>query len=342
MQAIPINRITLGVGVTMAIALASCTTAIGSPGWGSRLLRLHPIAVAKAPILADRRWAVYQRTTKSFVLIDSRSGRGVERANPSGCASSLSALGGNELLFTCAGPTCSASCEEGNWSLRAVVENAVTGAASEITRLPFRGWPGPVLMGIGEEWIEVGEFEYKVTHRYFINWRTGEIRGPDEASDTYVELDGSSPMRRYCVPLSRLPASTGGPAPNESGGFGAEIAFRYPFALESYAGTQVLRRCGTKSAGRLPRTESLESRVTAGIASWGQFVTRLHAHGHRWHGPIYGLKTRASPRFPTVEPGASKRVANTATTIYISRPLPYNPQPGASESDWEIYAVHMP
>jgi hypothetical protein len=340
-RVIPISRIALGVGVATAIVLASCSTAIGSRS-GSRLLRLHPIAVAKTPILTDRRWAVYQRNAKSFVLIDSRSGRRVERATPSGCASSLSALGGNELLFTCAGPTCSATCDEGNWSLRAVIENAATGAVSEITRLPFRGRPGPVLTGIGEQWIEVGEFEYKVTHRYFINWRTGEVRDPTEASDTYVDLDGSSPMRHYCAPLSRLSASVGGPAPNAFGGFGAEIAFRYPFAIESYAGAQVLSRCGTQSEQRLPRTESLDPTITAGIASWGQFVTRLHAHGHRWHGPVYGLKTFASSRFPAVEPGASKTVANTATTIYISRPLPYDPQPRANASGWEIYAVGMP
>jgi hypothetical protein len=208
MRVIPLNRIVLGVGIVIAITLASCSTAIG---WrpGSRLLRLHPIAVAEYPIRTDQRWAVYRPTATSFVLIDSRSGRRVERANPSGCAKGPTALGGNELLFSCTAPTCSATCEEGSWSLRAVIENAVTGAVSEIRRLPFREGPGPVLMRIGENWIEVGEFEYKVSHRYFINWHTGEIREPDEARDTYVDLDGSSPMRRYCAPLSRLPVSAG-------------------------------------------------------------------------------------------------------------------------------------
>ena len=340
MRAIPINRILLGSILVTAIALASCSTAIGSR-LGSRLLRLHPIAVAENPIRTDQRWAAYQRTASSFVLIDSRSGRRVERANPSGCANGLSALGGNELLFSCTQPTCSASCEEGNWSLRAVIENAVTGAVSEIRRLPFRGRPGPVLMRIGENWIEVGEFEYKVSHRYFINWHTGEVSDPEEASDTYMDLDGSSPMRRYCAPLSRLPASLGGPGAGEYGGYGAETAVRYPFALENYERTPVLRRCGSAREERLPWAETLDPTVTAGIASWGQFVTRLHAHGHRWHGPVYGLKTFGSRRFPAVEPGASKIVANTATTIYISRPLPWNPQPGAPEPSWEIYAVHM-
>ena len=305
----------------------------------SRLLRLHPIAVAEAPIRADQRWAVYPRTPTSFVLIDSRSGKRVERANPPGCAHGLTALGGNELLFACTQPTCSAICEQGNWSLRAVIENAVTGAVSEITRLPFRGRPGPVLMRIGENWIEVGEFEYRVSHRYFVNWHTGELRDPDEASYTYVGLDGSSPMRRYCAPLSRLPASAG--APDEYDGYGAETAVRYPFALENYERTPVLRRCGSEREERLPWAETLDPTVTGGIASWGQFVTRLHAHGHRWHGPIYGLKTFGSRRFPAVAPGASKIVANTATTIYISRPLPWDPRPGAAEPGWEIYAAHM-
>jgi hypothetical protein len=341
MRAIPINRIVLGGAVAMALVLTNCSMAIGSRS-GSRLLRLHPIAVAKNPILADERWAVYQHTATSFVLIDSRSGRRIERANPSGCANGLTALGGNELLFSCTAPACSATCEEGSWSLRAVIENIVTGAVSEIRRLPFRGEPGPVLMRIGENWIELGEFEYKVTHRYFVNWRTGEVRDPDEASDTYVDLDGSSPMRRYCAPLSRLPASLGGPAPDEYGGYGAEAAVRYPFDLENYNRIPVLRRCGTAREERLPRVETLYPTVTAGIASWGQFVTRLHAHGRRWHGPIYGVKTFPSRRFPATEPGASEIIANTATTIYVSRPLPWNPRPGAPEAGWEIYAVYMP
>jgi hypothetical protein len=341
MRAIPINRMVLGGAVAMALVLTNCSMAIGSRS-GSRLLRLHPIAVAKNPILADERWAVYQHTATSFVLIDSRSGRRIERANPSGCANGLTALGGNELLFSCTAPACSATCDEGSWSLRAVIENIVTGAVSEIRRLPFRGEPGPVLMRIGENWIELGEFEYKVTHRYFVNWRTGEVRDPDEASDTYVDLDGSSPMRRYCAPLSRLPASLGGPAPDEYGGYGAEAAVRYPFDLENYNRIPVLRRCGTAREERLPRVETLYPTVTAGIASWGQFVTRLHAHGRRWHGPIYGVKTFPSRRFPATEPGASEIIANTATTIYVSRPLPWNPRPGAPEAGWEIYAVHMP
>lgn len=333
----------------IAISLAICSAA-GAYG----MLKMRPIGISEGPILTDARWAAYQPTATSTVIIDSRSGRRMTRANPSDCAKSddsggLIALGGDELLFVCVGPNCASSnCEAGVWDVRAVVENAATGTLSEITRLPFRGRPGPVLMGIGDEWLEVGEFEYKVTSRYFINWRTGEIREPEEEVNTYVDLNGTSPMRRYCSPLSRPMGSVGGPAPDEFGGFGAEIAFRSPFALEnrypSNGKTQVLKRCGTKREERLPSVESLQGAVTAGIASWGQFVTRLRARGARWHGPIYRLRTVQSPRFPAVEPGASRYVVNTATTIYAFRPLSVNLQPPEFRGPTrdEIYAVRMP
>jgi hypothetical protein len=132
---------------------------------------MRAIALAEGDLLADGRWAAYQPTATSTVIIDSRSGRRTTRANPSRCVKSdmshgLIALGGNELLFLCADPTCvSSKCEGGVWSLRAVVENAATGTRSEITRLPFKVRPGPVLIGIGNDWLELGEFEYKVTSR---------------------------------------------------------------------------------------------------------------------------------------------------------------------------------
>ncbi|HEX5851557.1 MAG TPA: hypothetical protein VFY36_00545 [Solirubrobacteraceae bacterium] len=347
---VSLNSRTLLVGsIAMAISLASCSAAIAY-----RLLRMSPIALSEGPVLADERWAAYQPTATSTVIIDSRSGRHTERANPSGCVKSdssngLVALGGNELLFLCAGPNCAISnCESGIWNVRAVVENASTGAVAEITQLPFRGRPGPVLIGIGDEWLELGEFEYKVTSRYFINWRTGEIRKPEEAKNTYVDLNGASPMKRYCAPLSRPMGNLGGPAPNEFGGFGGEIAFRFPFALENRypksGKIQVLRRCGTEREEHLPAVESLEAAVTAGIASWGRFVTRLRATGVHWHGPIYRLKTSRSRRFPDVEPGASIHIVNTATTIYVFRPLPVSLQPPEFRGPTreEIYAVRMP
>jgi hypothetical protein len=314
---------------------------------------MKPIGISEGPILTDARWAAYQPTATSTEIIDSRSGKPTTRANPSDCAKSdessgLIALGGDEMLFACVGPNCASSnCEAGVWDIRAVVENA-TGTLSEVTRLPFRGRPAPVLLGIGDEWLELGEFEYKVTHRYFINWRTEDIRDPEEATNTYVDLNGSSPMRRYCSPLSRPLGSLGGPVPDEFGGFGAEIAFGSPFALESRfssnGNAQVLKRCGTKREERLPSVEGFEGGVTGGIASWGQCVTRLHARGARWHGPIYRLRTVRSPRFPAAEPGASRYVVNTATTIYAFRPLPVSLQPPGFRGPTrdEIYAVRMP
>jgi hypothetical protein len=260
----------------------------------------------------------------------------------------LIALGGNELLFLCSAPNCASSSCEGTWSVRAVVENAATGDLSEITHFPFRGRPGPVLMGIGDRWLELGEFGYKVTSRYFMNWRTGEIREPEEAEDTYVDLSGNSPMKRYCTPLSRLVSSLGGPAPNEFGGFGGEIAFRFPFALENgypqSGNTPVLRRCNTKRKEHLPSAARPGAAVTAGVALWGQFVTRLRATGARWHGPIYRLGTTQSRRFPAVDPEASRHIINTATTIYVYQPLSVSLQPPEFHGPTreEIYAVRMP
>jgi hypothetical protein len=153
-------------------------------------------------------------------------------------------------------------------------------------------------------------------------------------------------MRRYCAPLSRPTEALGGPAPDEFGGFAKEMAFLFPFALEISGTGQVLRRCGTEREDHLPSADTVEGGVSAGIVSWGQYVTRLRARGVRWHGPIYRLETLRSRRFPVVEPepGESSRVANTATTVYASRRLPARLQPDAFRGPprEEIYAARMP
>jgi hypothetical protein len=312
------------------------------------LLKLRQIALSEGPVLADQRWAAYQPTANSTVIIDSRSERDTRRTNPSGCQ--LQALGGDELLYSCVATSCvSASCEDG-WSTRLIIENAATGALSEVDRLPFRGRgnPAPVVMAVGNEWLELGEFEYKITGRYFIDWRTGEMREPVEAKDTYVDLDGTQPMKRYCASVSRPTDSVGGPAPHEFGGFGPEVAFDFPFAIEHVYAKDgliaVLRPCGTNHVQRLPGVESREPSIIAGIAWWGRFVTRLRTTGAHWHGPIYRLKTYPSPRFPSPESEASSHVVNTATTIYAYRPLPVSLQPpgfrGATRE--AVYAGRMP
>lgn len=193
----------------------------------------------------------------------------------------------------------------------------------------------------------MGEFEYKITGRYFINWHTGEVRSPVEKSDTYVDLNDTRPMRHYCAAVSRPAGSLGGPAPDEFGGFGPEVAFDSPFAIEyeyiEDRSVTMLRRCGTQHVQRLPSVKNLKPSITADIAWWGRFVTRLHTASILWHGPIYRLMTYPSPRLPAPAPGASSYVVNTATTVYAYRPLPAYLQPEGFEPTREaVYAARMP
>lgn len=173
---------------------------------------------------------------------------------------------------------------------------------------------------------------------------------PYEASDTYADLNGGSPIKRYCAPLSRAPAHIGGAAPDEFGGFGAEIAYRFPFGIETTFDSAVLTRCGTKHEERLPVGDEITgpTTISAGIASWAGFVTRVRPAGTPWHGPLYRLKTVQPHRgghFPVVtfEPGASRIVAHTATTVYESRPLPgaFQPPHFGEPTRYEIFAARV-
>lgn len=73
------------------------------------------------------------------------------------------------------------------------------------------------------------------------------------------------------------------------------------------------------------------------------FLTRLYTRWRHWHGPIFRLlqsrsRTNRAPHLSAVK--AWRSLLHTATTVYMSRPVPSSAVTDTSE--WELYAARMP
>jgi hypothetical protein len=364
--------------VLLAVVLASLA-AWAAPASADRTVLLTPIGTSFGPVYAEGAWAAYQPTESSTWLADSSRDDAVTRPNPPGCAGTgelegmgLVALGGGELLYRCADPSCplrESECQApdgSHWLVRYVVEDAASDARAEISELPETRDGRPWLIAIGSSWAEgfASRFEPGATTNFAVNWRTGKLdlsRGGEldelkleleDHASRFVALNNPSPLGSYCAPIRRRPSKILGENIEE-------LPFNPPFAIESqgsYPAKVLLRRCGSDRSELLSLSQGGEGmqsgQIDGGIASWVAtsegggsakvpMFTRLLPHGRRWHGPVYRLY-----QTPTIPPGAPPNsmfnsweprvLLHTATEIFEARRFP---EPSFR---FEIYAARIP
>ncbi len=262
------------------------------------------------------RWAAYEPVLGTTRLLDTKSGRKIDRMDPEGCTGGLTAIGGGELLYECKDPECpeqTKSCrftpgrpEQGFESRRYVVED-ISGDVQHVmpstSRVPV-GYPETHfhLTAIGSQWAAGKDKteEYKAGGRtFFVNWHTGLLvyqgekpsfsganvkEEPPSAEEEVENLNRRGLLQPLCPPLER-PLNGEYEATSKYGPF----VYEPPFALVGPVGSPEvgfenapevplqLWRCGTHDHWVLPRGSS-SAQIGGYVLSWivNTSVSRPH------------------------------------------------------------------
>ena len=347
------TRVRIVATVLPLLVMAASTALLSTPQESSAYptLKLKLIATSVSPGLTDgTRWAAFEPSAGTTRVIDARTGRAVDRPNPSGCGGfegGLLAVGGGELLYRCEVASCPhvffgcPATSGAYWEARYVVEDIASAREYEISRLPFDP-EGPQLHSIGSEWSSGEAVAYKYRDRFYVNWHTGQATKSVASGSDVIDLGDPGLTRALCRPLTRALSREGLDRQVER-----EPAYAPPFPVEEKGLEPVqltLLRCGARREEDLPgsRNGAVWLQLGGAVVSWiapgknnsaAMYATRLDSHGAQWHGTIRLL---LGPKY-TSEPGAMHwygwTLQHTATTVY---------QSDSAQGHQTIYAARLP
>ena len=275
------------------------------------------------------RWAAFEPARGTTRITDARTGRTVQRPDPTGCEGRLVAVGGGELLYRCDVAQCPAdetriapdACVPADGSptyatVRYVLEDAATGAVHPIVgadRLAM-GTDGtasfPALENVGARWVQGIGGAYHSASVFFIDWHTGRMVSAEPNGGPYaVDLDQPEVLAPQCSDLGAaqsalqdvdLYGTTFAP-------FTADTRFALNNDLRAPSKPE-LRQCGSRRSvvldGPLSHhyPQAGTPQLGGGIATWAvsmpyggmrAYATRLDAHRGQWHRGISSYRGRA-------------------------------------------------
>jgi hypothetical protein len=349
-------RVSWGVVLALALLFVACE------GPARASVPMHVLARSAAgPVMTDAgRWAAYEPRVGVTRLIDDRSGRSVDRPDPTGCGQ-LVAVGSGQLLYQCAVADCPTGevrvgpveCEP-PWSdfpppyltTDYKIVDATTGHVRSVAGADHL--PGPVqepgdtvLDEVGTQWVagDGGAF--------FMNWHTGQIVSNSPRSDRQmIDLDDAGLSVPICPTMAGVYRSVYLPDDPHGGALYLRFSFVRPFALAfDPAAPQFtaigLLRCGSRRLIALSPTRGIESvssvQLGGGVASWitqpfdsryaQMYATQLMPKRQLWHGQIHRL-TRAQTN------DTAPLLAHTGSHVYASETTP--------TAQYDIYTATLP
>jgi len=260
------------------------------------VIKMKLFGTSVSSLLTDgRRWAIYVPAEGVTRIIDTKTGRSEERADPEGCAS-LEAIGGGELLYGCGDPECPEeehrcvlveSSGQEHETVRYEVADLATGVThvvAGLTHIPAAcacGGKTPLRVGkVGVDWLEMYASSDKgYVFASYLNWHTGETvdYGEEPVNSPRELLDLSSPslVQRLCQPLRQVRNEEVVPG-QEVFANGTEyraMLYAPPLAIGAVTmeGKPVLQHCGSRRQASLAPGECgkghIEGELGAGVLS---------------------------------------------------------------------------
>lgn len=304
-------------------------------------IEMKLLGTSVSPLLTDgERWAVYEPKAGVTKIMDTLTGKTVERTDPEGCSEGLYAISSSDVMYECDDPECPEQArhcyvepfDQGESRLY-VLANLASGAQQIVPdtsdvpiSLPTLG--GKFSMGaISSQWASGAGSE-----AFFINLHTGQRvnqRELEQKNNEVYDLNEAALIKPMCAPLTLEEVVYEGEP-----GINKYLSAKYdpPFAvIDAYgAGYGYLRRCGsTKRLELLNQcgSGSVGSVIAGDVLICGEdFITQLSSsRPYPWHGVVYRLKRLGPEReFESIE--------NTATMIFAT----VTHQPG------HIYFARLP
>jgi hypothetical protein len=351
--------------VRTGVALLAMGVLAPSAVAGASMVHMHRLGSAVSGLYTDGvRYAAFEPTAGTTLILDTRTRREQRRADPPGCTAGLVALGVGELLYDCSPSPCGGyiaanagglpgdpygACYPPFGSLQATtyryeVVDVLTGVAHQVAGLggpvTFGGDEPATLEQIGSTWAAGFTSGYHANVEVFLNWHTGQSRydsqeGPSGLTSA-EDLNRAGLLRALCRPLQRA-------VQDDSGNYPYFEPFLYarPFALNSTPDGQLqLLRCGSRRSRTLAHHgDTTGAQLGASILSWPGGTARTptaHTATLQPRSPHW-LATIRTYRLPS----SWATVQHTATSLYATV-TDGAPNPPALLAHREIYSATIP
>lgn len=231
----------------------------GAPAMAeSAPLAFHPLTTARAGAVSDGvRYVAYARRAGVVDVVDDATGTRFEMKLPEGTCWAPQAVGGGIVLMEC-----SASYPPRAELIDIRSRRALAPAGLAAVASAFQGDYVVDLDRVGSSWIGgVAEAYHDHNHRFYLNWRTGELRDRVDERGAVPDLNSPALMVALCDPLARLP-------------FDENAQYVPPDYVDGVSARVVLRRCG--SAGKQEiGWRATSTQLGAGAVSWLHRTTRF-------------------------------------------------------------------
>jgi hypothetical protein len=343
------------IGVVIGLPAAST----GAARTASSTVPLKPLGMSATPLVTDgNRWAAFEPVAGTTRLIDARSGRAADRADPAGCTGGLIAVGSVELLYNCQPPGCASTLGQGlsqpygpcynqagfYLTYRYVIEEIHSGARHDMPGVdrmpPDANGAELTLNAIGKQWAGGALAGYHAYGLVYLNWHTGQNRTENGAADSPARavenLDAPGLLRPLCPPLRRV--VTGPDIANSPPIWPLSYAPPFAITLNEQTGNLQLNRCGSARTRKLRGSSVQLPQLGGSVISWVAFTTagatiihtaRLNTTSRTWLAPVRSYIGK--------QPSA---LQHTATTIYTTTPV--LPQPASQTGRYQIYSARIP
>ncbi len=264
------------------LVLVTVVSSVSVAASAAKPIRLKFFSNAASRLYTDGvRMAAYEPVAGITRVVDTKTGHTVERNDPEGCGGGLSAMGGHELLYSCADPGCPTQAifcpapgepEPTRYGMaRYVVEHIDTGSVNEVvgtehfplitSRYEVQGTFS--LVDVGSQWAIAEKIAFPFANLSFLNWHTGQKLNQEHeprVAEHYVEnLSRSRLLEPLCTPLQR-PENHESSPPQRF----LPTAYAPPFAVQIAETTDAYQRVGRYPTFMLLRCGSHRADVLPG------------------------------------------------------------------------------
>jgi hypothetical protein len=304
----------------LAAALAAAVPAVlPSASAAARLsLRFHPFATARTQAVSDGvRYLAFARRAGVVEIVDSSTGARFDVTVPEGSCWAPEAVGGGMVVTQC-----NAWFDPRTELVDISHRRAFVPAGLANLDAAFPSVDGFLFDRVGSSWISGLAEAYHDVNRFYLNWRTGEIRYPVGDAAVAPDLDSPQLMVPLCSPLVRARnPDYDDPYSNPNWPFDEDLQYEPPFYLQGVGERVVLRQCGCCAAKRIGRSAQ-SPQLGAGIVSWLHPLTRF-VHGGRVGVRVNAYVAHSGRRYRRTYPRirhdwSAVSLVHTRTRLYLN------------------------